>query len=130
MKTSSAKAKGRKLQQKVRDALRQIGKRHGLVDGDIESRGMGQNGCDIILSPAALRVFNLAVECKQVEKLQVVPTFLEHLGKYAGDNSLKVLIHGKNRIEPLVTMRFEDFVALLEKGNRAKEEPQIRTEAA
>ena len=130
MKTSSAKAKGRKLQQKVRDALRQIGKPHGLVDGDIESRGMGQAGVDLVFSPAAQRVFNLSIECKQVEKLQVVPTFLEHFGKYAGDSSLKILIHGKNRIEPLVTLRFEDFIAMLEKGNSAKEEPQVRTEAA
>lgn len=113
MKTSSAKAKGRRLQQFVRDVLRIIGKEHGLVDGDIESRGMGQNGTDIILSPAAKRVIDIAVECKNVEKLQVVPTFNEHYERYKHEPSLKVLIHGKNRCEPLVTMRFEEFVNLL-----------------
>lgn len=118
MRTSSCKAKGRRLQQRVRDALRAIGAKHGLVDDDIHSTSMGVSGVDILLSPAAKRVFNLAVECKQVEKLQVVPTFLEHYGKYASDASLKILVHGKNRAEPLVTMQFEDFIQLLDKGNK------------
>jgi len=113
VKTSSAKAKGRRLQQQVRDALRAIGKDHGLVDGDFESRGMGQAGVDVILSPAAKRLCDLAVECKNVEKLQVVPTFNEHYERYKNETSLKVLVHAKNRMEPLVTLRFEEFIGLL-----------------
>ena len=113
MRTSSAKAKGRLLQQKVRDALRIAGASHGLVDGDIESRGMGQNGVDVILSPAAQKVFNLLIECKQVEKLNVVGVFYEHFAKYADKPGLKLLIHGRNRTEPMVTLKFEDFMKLL-----------------
>jgi hypothetical protein len=118
LKTSSAKAKGRRLQQFVRDVLRIIGKDYGLVDGDIESRGMGQAGVDLILSPAAKKVMDLAVECKNVERLQVVPTFNEHYEKYKNEPSLKLLVHGKNRTEPLVTMRFEEFVNLLRSSLR------------
>ena len=113
MKTSSAKAKGRLLQQKVRDALRTAGAPYGLVDGDIESRGMGQNGVDVILSPAAQKVFDLLIECKQVEKLNVVGVFYEHFEKYAAQPGLKLLIHGRNRTEPMVTMKFSDFMDLL-----------------
>lgn len=116
MKTSSAKAKGRRLQQLVRDALRRIGTAHGLVDGDFESRGMGQAGVDVILSPAAKKLVDLAIECKNVEKLRVVPTFNEHFAKYKDEPSMKLLVHSKNHQEPLVTMRFDEFVYLLEKG--------------
>jgi hypothetical protein len=119
MKTSSAKAKGRKLQQEVRDALRVVGTAYGLVDGDIESRGMGQNGVDVILSPAAQRVFPLSIECKQVEKLNVVGVFYEHFEKYKDSADLKLLIHGRNRTEPMVTMKFTDFINLYVKGIKA-----------
>lgn len=116
MKTSSAKAKGRRLQQQVRDLLRTIGKPRGLVAEDIESRGMGQNGVDLILSPAAKKVFNLSIECKNVEKLNVITTFKEHHDKYVGDKSLKLLVHSRNNSATLVTMNLLDFLELLEKG--------------
>ncbi len=116
MRTSSCKAKGRRLQQQVRDALRALGATRGLVDGDINSTSMGVSGVDVLLSPAADRLFSLAIECKNVERLQVVPTFLEHYGKYEADSRLKILVHGKNKIAPMVTLRFTDFITLLEKG--------------
>jgi len=75
---------------------------------------MGQNGVDVILSPAAKKVFNLSVECKNVEKLNVPTVFQEHYEKYP-DASLKLLVHCRNRVEPLVTLRLEDFAAYLEK---------------
>lgn len=116
MKTSSAKAKGRRLQQLVRDVLRRIGAKHGLVDEDIESRGMGQNGTDLIISPAAKKCFNFAIECKNVEKLNVPTVFFEHFEKYP-DATLKLLVHCRNRSEPLVTLRLEDFAEFLDKFN-------------
>jgi hypothetical protein len=75
---------------------------------------MGQNGVDLILSPAAQRVFNLSIECKNVEKLNVPAVFKEHYEKYP-DSSLKLLVHCRNHSEPLVTLRLEDFVAHLDK---------------
>lgn len=67
MRVSSAKAKGRRLQQKVRDFLRERYRDHGLEDGDIESIGMGQQGSDIVLSPAAKRLIPFDIECKNTE---------------------------------------------------------------
>lgn len=116
MKTSSAKAKGRRLQQMVRDSLRAIGKKFNIVDGDIESLGMGQNGVDLILSPAALKVFDLSIECKNVETLNVHGEFWKHYEKYKDNESQKLLVHTKNRFDPLVTMRLTDFIRLLEKS--------------
>lgn len=113
MKPSSAKAKGRALQQLIRDDLRKMGEPHGLVDEDIESRGMGQNGVDVILSPAAQKIFPLDVEAKNQESLNVVTIFWGHFKKYAQRLTLKILVHKKNHTTPLVTLRWADFLELL-----------------
>ena len=120
MKTSSAKAKGREFQKVVRDKLRLIGAKYMLVDEDIESRPMGQNGTDIILSPAARTVFgNLQVECKKVEKLNVIETFMKHAERYKDIPGDKLLIHTRNsksnkRVPALVTMDIDCFMDLID----------------
>ena len=111
MLTSSCKAKGRALQQTFRDCLRNIGRGHGLEDDDIKSTGMGQSGVDVTLSPAALKVFgHLAVECKNVEALNVVKVFWDHAAKYPG--SYPLLVHKRNKTMPLVTMQLVDFLEI------------------
>ena len=68
MKTQSAKAKGRRLQQWIRDQL--IEKL--LVDEqDVESRSMGASGEDLIMARDARRKFPYSIECKNVEKVNV-----------------------------------------------------------
>lgn len=98
----------------LRNSLRQIGVKYGLEDGDIESIGMGQNGCDIVLSPAARRVFDLYIEAKNVESLSVAKAFADHYAKYKDKTGLILLAHTKNRSVPLVTLRWCDFVKLLD----------------
>lgn len=62
MKTSSAKAKGRKHQQYVRD---EILKRHPTLDEtDVRSVSMGAGGEDILLSQAARKFLPVSIECK------------------------------------------------------------------
>ena len=68
MKTQSAKAKGRKLQQWVRD---QIIEQLEVHPEDIESRSMGAGGEDLIMARAARQKFPFSIECKNVEKLNV-----------------------------------------------------------
>ena len=68
MKTQSAKAKGRKLQQWVRD---QIIEQLEVHPEDIESRSMGAGGEDLIMARAERERFPFSVECKNVEKLNV-----------------------------------------------------------
>lgn len=75
---------------------------------------MGQPGVDLILTPAARRLFDLAIECKNVEALNTISVFWEHYGKYAGTPALKLLIHKRNRTEPLVTLRWEDLLRIIE----------------
>lgn len=90
-----------------------IGAGYGLEADDIASRGMGQNGVDVILSPAARRVFDLDIECKNQESLNVTTEFKKHWEKYMNRPSLKMLVHTKNFGTPLVTIRWEDFLTLL-----------------
>ncbi len=112
MTTSSAKAKGRRFQQFVCKALLEIGKEYGLEADDIKSTSMGVSGRDVLLSPAAVKVFGrLDVECKNVEKLVVSTTFYEHSAKYP--DGLAVLAHTKNHREPLITLHLKDFMTLL-----------------
>lgn len=114
MKAKSCKAKGRELQNEVRDELRRITQNRGLVDADIEGRPMGQKGVDVILSPAAKKILDLAIECKKQERLPVPSTFWKHYKKYEKDPGLKLLIHQVNYKDPLVTLRMEDFMALMQ----------------
>ena len=109
MKPSSCKAKGRRFQQFIRDELRAVCKAYGMAeDGDIESRGMGQQGEDIIISPRARQFINYYIEAKNVENLNVHKVFTEHYEKYKS-KGLALLVHTKNRSVPLVTLTWEDF---------------------
>jgi hypothetical protein len=61
MKTSSAKAKGRRLQQWFANLLIET---LNLDTEDLESRPMGSQGEDIILGKQSRQIFPYSVECK------------------------------------------------------------------
>lgn len=76
---------------------------------------MGSSGVDIQLSPAAKRVFNADIEVKAVEALNVYSIFIKHYNNYIKNvNSLKLLCHRKSRGPMLVTLRFDDFITMLD----------------
>lgn len=62
MKTQSAKAKGRRLQQWTRDKLLEYAP--SLEPDDVKSTSMGAGGEDVQLSPAARKIYPISVECK------------------------------------------------------------------
>lgn len=120
MTTSSAKAKGRRLQQTVRDGLRRIGESRGLYDDDVQSTSMGVSGVDVRLSPAAVRVFGpLAIECKNKETLNVTSIFWQHAHKYLKEGQTPFLVSKKNDTKPLITMRLDDFLTIFERSLNA-----------
>jgi hypothetical protein len=80
---------------------------------------MGQAGEDVILSPTAKRLFNLCIECKNVESLNTIKVFCDHYTKYAAIPALKLLIHKRNRTEPLVTLRWEDLLRIIDERTHA-----------
>jgi len=71
LKPSSAKSKGRRLQQWV---AKQISIVTGIKCGkdcDIESREMGQAGCDVKLYGPAAEMYPFAIETKNAERWDV-----------------------------------------------------------
>jgi len=110
MKTQSAKAKGRKLQQWMRNLLIEKLEVH---PEDIESRSMGAGGEDLIMARAAREKFPMSIECKNQEKVNVWESY-----KQAEDNSGKyepVVVIKRNKVKPLVVVDAEYFVSLFDK---------------
>ena len=110
MKTQSAKAKGRRLQQWVRDKLIEMLDVH---PEDIESRSMGAGGEDLIMARAARSKFPHSIECKNVEKLNVWDAYEQAVlnsGEYE-----PLLIMKKNGKKPLAVVDAEYLIRLYEK---------------
>jgi hypothetical protein len=107
MKVQSAKAKGRRLQQWVRDKLIEMLDVH---PEDIESRSMGAGGEDLIMARAARQKFPHSIECKNVEKLNVWDAY-EQAQANSGDYE-PVLVMKKNGKKPLVVVDAEYYIQL------------------
>lgn len=110
MKTQSAKAKGRRLQQWVRDKLIEALDVH---PEDIESRSMGAGGEDLIMARAAREKFPYSIECKNVEKLNVWDAYSQ-ASENSGDYE-PIVIMKKNGKKPLVVVDAEYFVKIHDK---------------
>ena len=112
---ASRKAKGRRLQQAVRQDLVD---RLGIDPGDILSTAMGQSGCDLYLSPAARKRFPFGVECKAQERI-ALPEWWEQCTRNAAAEGLApLLVLKQSRREPLAVLRWEDLLALLRYDHR------------
>lgn len=110
MKTSSAKAKGRRLQQWFRDLLIE---QLNIHPEDLESRSMGASGEDLIMARAAREAFPYSIECKNQEKLNVWDAYDQ-----ASSNSKDyepIVVMKKNNKKALVVVDAEYFVKLHEK---------------
>jgi len=120
IKTSSAKQKGRNLQQwtcqKISDLL-------GIPWGKdemIASREASQSGTDIRLVGEAKERFPFSVECKWQEAWSVVP-WIRQAKENRQEGTDWLLIMKKNRMDPVVCMDAERFFALLNLIQRGEE---------
>ena len=107
MRTQSKKAKGRRLQQWVRDILIEKLEVH---PEDIESRSMGAGGEDLIMARSARQKFPYSIECKNQEKINIWESY-----KQADENSKDyepVVVLKRNKHKPLVLVDAEYFVEL------------------
>ena len=110
MKTQSAKAKGRRLQQWFRDLLIE---KLDIHPEDIESRSMGAGGEDLIMARAARQRFPYSIECKNQGSINVWKSY-----EQAQENSKDyepVVVLKRNNTKPLVLVDAEYFVKLHEK---------------
>ena len=112
MKIKSAKAKGRNLQNLVRDKLRSIFVGKKLEDDDIKSQTMGMSGEDIVLTPAAKKQIPYSFECKNTERLNLWKS-LEQCELNCEDRN-PVLVIKRNRSEVYAVVKFDNFLNLIE----------------
>jgi hypothetical protein len=108
MKTSSAKQKGRLLQQKVRDVI--LATFTELEADDVKSTSMGAGGADVQLSPAARRLFPFEIECKSLAAVGVYKFYDQ--AKTHGKHEPLVVVK-QNGCKPLAIVDLECFIKLV-----------------
>ena len=109
-KAKSVKAKGRRLQNLVRDLLRSVFS--FLHEDDIKSQTMGMTGEDIILSPSARKIIPYSCECKNVERLNLWEAIDQCKGNC--DDRVPVVVIKKNRRNPYAVIPLDEFMSLIE----------------
>ena len=115
MKSRSAKNKGKRLQNNVRDLL--LESFTELEPDDVRSAIMGESGEDIKLSPAARKQIPFSFECKNQEKLNIWDSLQqaeENSGVYD-----PVLIFKRNRSKTYAVVNIEKFIELINENNKS-----------
>ena len=109
--SKSAKAKGRRLQNLVRDLLRSAFS--FLHEDDVKSQTMGMSGEDIVLSPEARKSIPYSFECKNVERLNLWDAIDQ--AKSNCDDRCPVVVLKKNRRNAYAVLPLEQFIKLIKK---------------
>ena len=110
MKPRSAKNKGKRLQNNVRDLI--LEKFNQLEPDDVRSITMGDSGEDILLSPAARKLFPFSVECKNQESLNIWSA-IEQAENNSG-NHIPLVIFKRNRTKTYAVLEFDKLLKLLD----------------
>ena len=111
MKTSSAKQKGRLLQQLVAKKL--IESFESFTAQDIRSTSMGCQGADVQLSQAVQDLLPIQIECKNRAAIAIYKDYeqAQTHGKLE-----PVLIIKQNRSKPLAVIDLDYFIQLLKRS--------------
>lgn len=133
IRVSSAKAKGRSFQQKIRDMFLEIGHEIAVVrtnlsseeiDEGIESRQMGGAGEDIrFLTPTARKMFPFYIECKAHRTGFNPHKMMEQLLELAPLTPL--LFHKCDRGRSLVTLEADVLLGLIKLYYDGKDRPWL-----
>ena len=109
MLSRSRKAKGRVLQNKVREIL--LENFEELEPDDIKTAVMGESGEDIHMSPAARRLIPLSIECKNQESLNIWKSH-EQAEENCGDHT-PCVVFKRNRSKTYISLEFDKFIEIL-----------------
>lgn len=111
MKTRSAKAKGRKLQNEVRDKLLETF--NGVLESDdVRVAIMGQSGTDIKLSPLGRKLIPYSIECKNTEKINIWQAIAQAT-ENTKEGTTPAVIFRRNNSETYAIVNFEHFLKLI-----------------
>jgi len=111
IKTSSAKAKGRRLQNWMAEKISEMLDIPMGKDECIAPREMGQSGTDVRLIGKAKELFPFAVECKYQETWSI-PKWIKQAESNVQDGTCWLLVCKKNRMDPVIVMDAEKFFEL------------------
>lgn len=109
MKTSSAKAKGRRAQQEVRNAILEAFP--ALEPDDVKCAVMGESGEDVKLSPAARKKFPFSIEVKNVERLNIWQALTQ--AEANAEKYTPLLAFRRNRTKMYVALPLAAFLELV-----------------
>ena len=109
MKPRSAKAKGKRLQEKIAEMIRIT---FGLADMDVLSVPNSVNGMDIWLSETAKEYFPFAIESKNTQSLSIWKA-LEQAENNKEDLE-PLLIFSRNHSKIYATLEFSKLLKMLE----------------
>lgn len=110
MKTASGKAKGRKLQQVVRDKILEAFPM--LEPDDVKSTSMGAGGEDVQLSPAARKLMPYSIECKARASISVYAWY-QQAKTNAPKGMEPLLVIKQNYGKPLVVVDLDHYMELV-----------------
>jgi len=116
MLTRSAKNKGKRLQNKVRDLLLEAFKDE-LEEDDIRSVMMGESGMDIKYSPKAKSLIPYAIECKNQEQISIWSA-LEQAAENCTDDMTPTLIFKRNRSKTYAVIELDKFIELIREKSK------------
>lgn len=111
MLPSSAKQKGRKHQQNIRDKILEIFPELSL--NDVVSTPMGVSNLDIQLSDRARELFPYSVEAKCQEKLNIWSALEQ--SENNKEELTPIVVFKRNRSQTYVALKFDDFMNIIEK---------------
>lgn len=113
--TKAAKAKGRRLQQLTAKKISELLDIPCGKDKLIESREMGQQGCDVKLYGEASKRFKFSIESKNCEKW-ALPAWIEQAKTNQTKDTDWLLIISKNNYKPIVVLDMDAFFNLCKKA--------------
>ena len=113
IKTQSAKAKGRKLQQWVRNVI--LEQNISLEEDDVKSTSMGASGEDVQLSPHARKKLPVSIECKARKSIAVYSYYSQAETNCPKDIEPVVVIKA-DRKKPLALVDAEFFFRAVSKA--------------
>jgi len=100
----------------VRDTL--LGAAPELEPDDIRSTSMGASGEDILLSPAARKIYPLSIECKNQERINIWESLKQAETNAKQYGATPTLFFKRNRSEAYVCVPAEFLVKILVEQTR------------
>ena len=120
MRASSAKAKGRRLAQRLAGRLVEVLTPHLSAD-DVRAVPSGVPGEDLWLSPRGRELIPYTFECKNVEKINVWDAIRQAENHSRTTGHEPAVVFSKNREGDFVILRLEHFLEILREKSRLQD---------